>query len=113
LKRAIAAMFIVVLTVLGGPGCAAWDSTHSMLKEVGYGAGSVFGTLVYASFKASFCILGAIGSACTLPLGTEMAEKVVGASCQGTGGYVGDHARPGQGPGGRQVCGLRAARPRS
>jgi hypothetical protein len=79
-------MFIVVLTVLGGPGCAAWDSTHSMLKEVGYGAGSVFGTLVYASFKASFCILGAIGSACTLPLGTEMAEKVVGASCQGTGG---------------------------
>ncbi|MGH7333632.1 MAG: hypothetical protein ACREKS_12985 [Candidatus Rokuibacteriota bacterium] len=53
-------------------------------EQVGYGVGSVLGTLVYAPFKATFCILGAITSVAVLPFGTDTAGKVVGASCRGT-----------------------------
>lgn len=84
--RRIAVMSLVLL--LAGPqtvGRAASASGESASEEVAYGAGSAFGTLVYAPFKAAFCILGAIGSVFTLPFGgSKMAGDVAGASCRGS-----------------------------
>ncbi len=65
-------------------GWAAAASEESTPRQAAYGAGSVLGTLVYSPFKASFCILGAIGSGVVLPFGVKRAERVVGTSCRGT-----------------------------
>ena len=54
-------------------------------QEAAYGAGSVFGTLLYAPFKTSFCVVGAVTSGLTLPFGgTDTAGRVATAACAGT-----------------------------
>src|SRR5262245_32975152 len=53
-------------------------------NEVAQTAGSVFGTLVYAPVKASFCILGAIGSGFTYMADSKAAGKMARGSCGGT-----------------------------
>jgi hypothetical protein len=54
-------------------------------EEAAYGAGSVFTTLLYAPMKTSFCVLGGVTSALTLPFGgTQTAGKVATAACGGT-----------------------------
>ena len=61
------------------------DAAESAAQEVAYGAGSVFTTLLYAPFKISFCVLGAVASGLALPFGgTETAGKIVTAACGGT-----------------------------
>src|SRR5262249_38362035 len=84
----IAGLFLVgVLVVVSGAqtvSTTASTQADTTPEQVGYGVGSVLGTLVYAPFKATFCILGAIASVATLPFGTDTAGKVVGASCRGT-----------------------------
>ena len=82
----------VVILLLGllllGQTCSAAaagsDPNESTPEQVAYGAGSVLGTVVYAPFKAAFCILGAIGSAFTAIVSPPTAGKIVGASCRGT-----------------------------
>jgi hypothetical protein len=65
------------------PACAAAKDSTS--QEVAYGAGSFFGTLLYAPFKTSFCVVGAVTSGLTLPFGgTQTAGKVANAACGGT-----------------------------
>jgi hypothetical protein len=60
-------------------------SGESTSQEVVYGAGSAIGTLVYAPFKTSFCVVGAVTSGLTLPFGgTSTAGKVATAACGGT-----------------------------
>ena len=67
----------------GVPVQAASGETTS--QEVTYGAGSFFGTLLYAPAKTGFCILGAVTSGLTLPFGgTQTAGKVATAACGGT-----------------------------
>jgi hypothetical protein len=63
---------------------AASSSSSSPAAEVGYGAGAALGTLVYVPFKATFCILGGIGSAFTAIVSPPTAGKVASASCRGT-----------------------------
>jgi hypothetical protein len=84
---------IAVIILVGAPVLASWAQTvntaasaqvETTPQQVGYGVGSVLGTLVYAPFKATFCILGSIVSVPTLAFGTDRAGKVVGASCRGT-----------------------------
>ena len=70
----------LVVALLGMPMAARGDDG----KEVAQTAGSVFGTLVYAPVKASFCILGAIGSGFTYMADSKTAGKVARASCGGT-----------------------------
>jgi hypothetical protein len=61
---------------------ASKDSTS---QEVVYGAGSFFGTLLYAPVKTSFCVVGAVTSGLTLPFGgPQTAGKVASAACGGT-----------------------------
>ncbi len=73
---------LVVLVTAVPASSAAADTTA---QEVAYGTGSVLTTLVYAPFKATFCILGAITSGFTLPFaGTQTAGKVATAACGGT-----------------------------
>src|SRR2546428_6946491 len=80
---------VVALLALAqlGPISPSWaDSTSgsSTPAQVGYGAGSFLGTLLYTPAKASFCLLGVIGSAPTATVSTRTAGKIVGASCRGT-----------------------------
>src|SRR5207247_5711369 len=78
MKRTVA-IGLVALT-LGLP-LAGWADDG---QQVAYGAGSALGTLVYAPVKASFCILGAIGSGFTYIADSKTAGKVARASCGGT-----------------------------
>lgn len=79
--RAILAL-AASLAVAGGAAPAAADSAA---QDVAYGAGSVLGTLVYAPFKATFCILGGITSGFAFPFaGADTAGKVATAGCGGT-----------------------------
>lgn len=78
---------IVLLLVTGlvGATVVAPASAQSAAQDVAYGTGSVFTTLVYAPFKATFCILGGITSGFTLPFaGPQTAEKVATRACGGT-----------------------------
>jgi hypothetical protein len=59
-------------------------SRETTLAQVGYGAGSAFGTLVYAPLKGTFCILGGLGSAFVLPFSTKTAGEVATGACAGT-----------------------------
>jgi len=67
---------------------ASWaesNANESTLGQMGYGTGSVLGSAVYFPFKASFCILGGIASAFSLPFGgARTAGNVATASCGGT-----------------------------
>ncbi|MBI3635252.1 MAG: hypothetical protein HY216_03400, partial [Candidatus Rokubacteria bacterium] len=63
---------------------AGADSNDSTPQQVGYGAGSVLGTLVYSPIKASFCILGGVASGFTAIASPPTAGKVARASCGGT-----------------------------
>jgi len=72
----------VVLALVGWVAPAAADSAA---QDVAYGAGSVLGTLVYAPFKATYCILGGITSGFAFPFaGAVTAGRVATAGCGGT-----------------------------
>lgn len=77
----------LVLLGLVAPAALSWAaprSGESTLAQAGYGTGSVLGTLVYAPFKAAFCILGGIGAAATAIASPSTASEIAGASCAGT-----------------------------
>ena len=74
-------LVISLVVVLLGLPMVAWGSDG---KEVVQNAGSVFGTLVYAPVKTSFCILGAIGSGFTYIADSKTAAKMARASCGGS-----------------------------
>ena len=81
-RTASLVVLTVILAVAGLHGTAAADSTA---EQVTYGAGSVLGTVVYAPFKATFCILGGITSGFTCPFaGAATASRVATAGCGGT-----------------------------
>lgn len=86
---------VLGLTLLGQSAVswAAAESSENTSTQVAYGAGSVLGTLVYSPLKASFCILGGIGSAFTAIVSPSTAGKVVGASCRGTWAITPDALR--------------------
>src|SRR5262245_10385764 len=71
---------VLVVALFGLPTAARGDDG----QQVAQTAGSVFGTLVYAPVKTSFCILGAIGSGFTYMADSTTAGKVARASCGGT-----------------------------
>jgi hypothetical protein len=78
---------IVLLLVAGlvGATAVAPASAESAAQDVAYGTGSVLTTLVYAPFKATFCILGGVTSGFTFPFaGADTAGKVATAGCGGT-----------------------------
>ena len=79
--RHIVALFVVVTLV--GSSAPGWADSQSTAVEVGSAAGSAFGTMVYAPIKASFCILGGIGSGLTAIFSPPTAGKVAMASCGG------------------------------
>ena len=77
-----------ILALAGGLAVVGWTTpaaADSAGQDVVYGAGSVLGTVVYAPFKATFCILGGITSGFTFPFaGADTAGKVATAGCGGT-----------------------------
>ena len=78
---------IIVLTLVGalvGSSAPSWASSESTAVEVGSAAGSAFTTALYAPFKATFCILGGIGSGFTAIVSPPTAGKVAMATCGGS-----------------------------
>jgi hypothetical protein len=80
--RRIAALSLVLALV--GSSAPSWASSESTAVEVGSSAGSAFGTLIYAPFKATFCILGGIGSGFTAIASPSAAGQVAMATCGGS-----------------------------
>ena len=81
LAVALTTAFLLASTVV--PAIAA--SGESVVQEAAYGAGSFFGTLLYAPAKLSFCVVGAVTSGLALPFGgTQTAGKMATAACGGT-----------------------------
>jgi hypothetical protein len=84
MKRVVTVLLALVLLGQSRVAVAGYDPNESTPRQVGYGAGSVLGTVVYAPFKAIFCVLGGVGSAFTAIVSPPTAGKIVGASCRGT-----------------------------
>jgi len=84
-KRILVLMLTLGFLALSTPSWAESATEESTLGQIGTGVGSVVGSAVYLPFKATFCILGGIGSGFTLlAAGSETANKVIDASCRGT-----------------------------
>lgn len=82
MRQILGSLLIAALATVAPASVASADGTA---QEVAYGTGSVLTTLVYAPFKATFCILGGVTSRFTLPFaGPRTAEKVVSAGGGGT-----------------------------
>jgi hypothetical protein len=76
---------VLGIGLVGSIAVAPAEAAESTPEQVAYGAGSVLTTLVYAPFKATFCILGGVTSGFTLPFaGPETAGKVATTACGGT-----------------------------
>ena len=84
MKRIVIVLLGLLLLGQSSVVVAGSDPNESTPEQVAYGAGSVLGTVVYAPFKATFCILGGIGSAFTAIVAPPTAGKIVRASCRGT-----------------------------
>jgi hypothetical protein len=80
--RQIVALFLVVTLV--GSSAPGWADSESTAVEIGSAAGSAFGTMIYAPFKATFCILGGISSGLTAIVSPPTAGKVAMATCSGS-----------------------------
>lgn len=80
--RYIVALFLVVTLV--GSSAPGWAESESTFVEVGSAAGSAFGTMIYAPVKATFCILGGIGSGLTAIVSPPTAGRVAMATCGGS-----------------------------
>ena len=76
--------WLLLVLALVGVSTPSWASSESTAVEVGSSAGSAFGTLIYAPIKASFCILGGIGSGFTAIASPPTAGKVAMAACGGS-----------------------------
>jgi hypothetical protein len=76
---------VLGIGLIGSIAVVPAEAAESTPEQVSYGAGSVLTTLVYAPFKATFCILGAVTSGFTLPFaGPQTAGKVATTACGGT-----------------------------
>ena len=80
--RHIVALFVVVALV--GSSALGWADSKSTAVEIGSAAGSGFGTMIYAPIKATFCVLGGIGSGLTAIVSPPTAGKVAMATCGGS-----------------------------
>ena len=78
-------LVLLALGVLGAAVAAGPAQADSAGQEVAYGAGSVFGTLLYAPFKTSFCVVGAVTSGLAMPFsGPQGSGRMATAACAGT-----------------------------
>jgi hypothetical protein len=94
--RYIAALFVVL--TLAGSSAPGWANSGSTGVEIGSAAGSAFGTMIYAPIKATFCILGGIGSGLTAIFSPPTAGKVAMASCGGSWTVTPDMVRGREAP---------------
>ncbi len=85
MKQIMAIVLTLAVVVSGTASWAEAGARESTPAQIGAGVGSVVGSAVYFPFKASFCILGGLGSGFTLiAAGPQAANKVASATCRGT-----------------------------
>jgi hypothetical protein len=77
-------LVLFLALALMGSSSSSWASSASTAAEVASSAGSALGTLVYAPFKATFSILGGIGSGFAAIAAPPTAGKVAVAACGGS-----------------------------
>jgi hypothetical protein len=87
--RAMKRMAVVVLglfLLIHAPGVWAQSgSTESTAAQIGYGTGSVVGSAIYFPVKATFCLLGGLGSIYTrIFVGPQTTHELVSLTCRGT-----------------------------
>jgi hypothetical protein len=74
---------LLIALALVGSSAPSWADSESTAAEVASAAGGAFGTLIYAPLKATFCILGGVGSGFTAIVSPPTAGRVAMASCGG------------------------------
>src|SRR5215475_15487126 len=79
--RHIFVLFLVLTLVSSS--APSWAESESTAVEIGAAAGSAFGTMIYAPVKATFCILGGIGSGVTAIFSPPTAGRIAMAACGG------------------------------
>ena len=85
MRHLMAIVLAGIIVAHGTVGRAETRSEDTTLEQIGYGTGSVVGSIVYFPFKAAFCILGGLGGGVALVVdGAKAADRVIGASCRGT-----------------------------
>src|SRR5262245_23057847 len=82
MRQSTIALFLG-LTVLGHAALARAEQ-EGTVQQVGYGAVSVLGTLIYMPVKTGLCIVGAVASAPVMTYDRETAGAMVGTTCGGT-----------------------------
>jgi len=80
MRRILTLLLVLALIGVSAPDPASSESTA---VQVGAAAGSAFGTMIYAPVKATFCILGGIGSGVTAIFSPPTAGKIAMATCGG------------------------------
>jgi len=80
MRRVLALLLVLALIGLSAPNPA---SSESAAVHVGASAGSAFGTMIYAPVKATFCILGGLGSGVTAIFSPPTAGRIAMAACGG------------------------------
>ncbi len=81
MRHIVGLSLVLALVGSSAPGFAGTESTA---VEVGSSAGSALATILYAPAKATFCILGGIGSGFTAIVSPPQAGKVAMATCGGS-----------------------------
>ena len=77
MRQILGCLLVTVFAAGAAPVAASAESTA---QEVAYGTGSVLSTLLYVPFKTTFCVVGGVTSAFTLPFaGPRTAEQVASA----------------------------------
>lgn len=84
-KRMATIVLASFLVARAAGGWAESGSEEGTLEQIGYGTGSVVGSVVYFPFKAAFCVLGGIGSIYTrIFVGPKTTHEVTSLACRGT-----------------------------
>ena len=79
MRRILTLLLVLALIGVAAPS----PSSASTFVDVGSSAGSAFGTMLYAPVKATFCILGGIGSGITAIFSPPKAGRIAMAACGG------------------------------
>ncbi len=85
MKRIMAIALGLVLVTQAAVVWAESDPQESTVSQVGYGTGSVVGSVIYFPLKTTFCVLGGIGSIYTrIFVGPRSTHELTSLTCRGT-----------------------------
>jgi hypothetical protein len=94
MKRIGAVLISLTLVAQAVPAWADSSPDESTLEQIGYGTGSVLGSVVYFPLKATFCLGGGLTSIYTsLFVGPKTTHEVLSKSCRGNWSVTAQHLK--------------------